>query len=143
MFPLWLSGKESTCQCRTCRRQGLDPWIGKILEEGMATHSSSLAWRIPWTEQPGGLQSRRLQRVRYNLATKPPTSTNSKVADLVQQKCCCCCLVTQSCSTLCDAMDCSPPGSSVYGISQARILKWVAFPSPGDFHNPPWTELHW
>ena len=27
------------------------------LEEGMATHSSSLAWRIPWTEEPGGLQS--------------------------------------------------------------------------------------
>ena len=34
------------------------------LEEGMATHSSILAWRIPWTEEPGGLQSMRLQRVR-------------------------------------------------------------------------------
>ena len=34
-------------------------------------------------------------------------------------------LVAQSCPTLCDPMDCSPPGSSVYGISQARILKWV------------------
>ena len=33
-----------------------DPWVGKILlEEGMATHSSILAWRIPWTEEPGGL----------------------------------------------------------------------------------------
>ena len=36
--------------------------------------------------------------------------------------------VTQSCLTLCDPMDCSPPGSSVHGISQARILEWVAFP---------------
>ena len=36
------------------------------LEEGMATHSSILAWRIPWTEKPGGLQSMGLQRVRYN-----------------------------------------------------------------------------
>ena len=36
------------------------------LEEGMATHSSILAWRIPWTEEPGGLWSRRLQRVGYN-----------------------------------------------------------------------------
>ena len=38
----------------------------------------------------------------------------------------CCCLVTKSCLTLCDPMDCSPPGSSVHGISQARILKWIA-----------------
>ena len=35
-------------------------------------------------------------------------------------------LVTQSCPTLCDPMDCSPPGSSVCGILQARILEWVA-----------------
>ena len=34
--------------------------------------------------------------------------------------------ITQSCLTLCDPMDCSPPGSSVHGILQARILKWVA-----------------
>ena len=38
------------------------------------------------------------------------------------------CLVTQSCPTLCDFMDYSPPGSSVYGILQARILEWVAIP---------------
>ena len=37
-----------------------------ILEVGMATHSSILAWRIPWTEEPGGLQSMRLQRVRHD-----------------------------------------------------------------------------
>ena len=35
-----------------------------LLEKGMATHSSILAWRIPWTEEPGGLQSMGLQRVR-------------------------------------------------------------------------------
>ena len=35
----------------------------------------------------------------------------------------------QSCLTLCDPMDCSPPGSSVHGILQARILEWVAMPS--------------
>ena len=34
-----------------------------------------------------------------------------------------------SCLILCDAIDCSPPGSSVHGILQARILEWVAFPS--------------
>ena len=37
-------------------------------------------------------------------------------------------LVIQSCPTICDRMDCSPPGSSVYGILQARILEWVAIP---------------
>ena len=36
---------------------GLSPESGRSLEEGMATHTSILAWRIPWTEEPGGLQS--------------------------------------------------------------------------------------
>ena len=36
------------------------------LEKEMTTHSSTLAWRIPWTEEPGGLQSTGLQRVRHN-----------------------------------------------------------------------------
>ena len=36
------------------------------------------------------------------------------------------CLVAKLCLTLCDLMDCSPPGFSVHGICQARILKWVA-----------------
>ena len=36
------------------------------MEEEMATHSSILAWRIPWTEEPGGLQSRGLQTVRHD-----------------------------------------------------------------------------
>ena len=36
------------------------------LEEGMATHSSILAWRIPWTEEPGGLRFTELQRVGHN-----------------------------------------------------------------------------
>ena len=44
--------------------------------------------------------------------------------------------VAQSCLTLCDPMDYSPPGSSVHGILQARILEWVPFPSPGDLPNP-------
>ena len=37
-----------------------------LLEKGMATHSSSLAWRILWMEEPGGLQSRGLQRVGHD-----------------------------------------------------------------------------
>ena len=37
-----------------------------LLENGMATHSNILAWRIPWIEEPGRLQSMRLQRVEHN-----------------------------------------------------------------------------
>ena len=40
------------------------------LEEEMAPHSSTLDWRIPWTEEPGRLQSKGLQRVGHNLVTK-------------------------------------------------------------------------
>ena len=43
----------------------LFPWI---LEKGMATHSSILAWRMPWTEEPGGLQPMEPQRVRHDWA---------------------------------------------------------------------------
>ena len=51
-----------------------------------------------------------------------------------------CVLVTQSCLTLCDHMDCSPPGFSVHGILQARILEWVAIPfSRGSSWPRDWT----
>ena len=47
------------------------------LEEGMATHLSLLAWEIPWTEDPGGLQSIGLQRVRHDLVTKELQQTHA------------------------------------------------------------------
>ena len=49
---------------------------------------------------------------------------------------CTCTKLPQSCLTLCDPMDCSPPGSSVHGILQSRILEWVASPPPGDLPDP-------
>ena len=48
----------------------------------------------------------------------------------------CACTLTQSCPTLCNPMDCSPPGSSVLKIFQARILEWVPFPTSGDLPKP-------
>ena len=48
---------------------------------------------------------------------------------------CVCVNLPQSCPTLDDPMDCSPSGSSVHRILQARILEWVATPSPGDLPN--------
>ena len=47
-----------------------------------------------------------------------------------------CVLVPQLCPTLCDPMDCNPPGSSVHGILQARILEWVAISFFRDLPNP-------
>ena len=58
-FPGGASGKEPTSQCRRHKRCRFDPWVRKVsLEESVATHSSILAWRIPWTEEPGRLQSK-------------------------------------------------------------------------------------
>ena len=48
------------------RDVGLSPESGRSLEKGMATHSSVLAWRIQWTEEPGRLQSIGSQRVGHN-----------------------------------------------------------------------------
>ena len=77
-LPWWLSSKESACQCR---RHGFDPWVGKNpLEERMAAHSSILAWRTLWTEEPGELQSMELQRVGRDLSdthTHTHTHTHS------------------------------------------------------------------
>ena len=66
------------------------------MEKEMATHSSILAWKIPWMEEPGRLLSMGSQRVGHDW------------------------------SDLAAAADCSPPGPSIHGILQARTLEWVA-----------------
>ena len=56
------------------------------------------------------------------------------------KSCCCCRLVSKSCQTLSNPMDCSPPDSSVHKIFQARILEWVAISSSGGSSQPrDWT----
>ena len=59
-FPGGSDGKESTCNAGDL---GLIPGLEEPLEKGMATHSRIFTWRIPWTEEPGGLQSLGSQRV--------------------------------------------------------------------------------
>ena len=71
------------------------------LEKEMVTHSSILAWKIPWTEKLGRLQSTGSQRVGHDWAT---SLTHSQ---------------------------CSLPGSSVHGVFQAGTLEWVAIPFSG------------
>ena len=71
----WLSGKEYSWQGRRRGRLGFDPSSlpegqEEPLEEEMAAHSSILAWKILWTEEPGGLQSLGSQRVRHDWATE-------------------------------------------------------------------------
>ena len=63
----WHSGKESACNAGDV---ALIPGSGRSPGEGMATHSSILAWKIPWTEESGGLQPTGSQRVRRDLATE-------------------------------------------------------------------------
>ena len=58
----------SDCKKSVCNagEPGLIPVSGNPLQKGTATHSSTLAWRIPWTEEPGGLQSVESQRMGHD-----------------------------------------------------------------------------
>ena len=106
------------------------------LEEGTATHSRILAWRIPCTEELGGLEHVGSRRVGHNLETKqqPPQEKGEKqnlkrilpdpeTRVLLSLLC-----RLSLCVTLCDPTDCSPPGPSVHGTVRARTLEWVAIP---------------
>ena len=91
-----------------------ETWVRSLnwedpLEKGKATHSSILDWRIPWTEEPGRL---------YNPWGHKESDTTAAAAVAAKS--------LQSCSTLCDPIDSSPPASAVPGILQARTLEWVA-----------------
>ena len=65
-FPCGSAGKESTCNAGDL---GSTPGSGRSPEKEMATHSSILAWKIPWIDEPSGLQSIGSQRVRCDWAT--------------------------------------------------------------------------
>ena len=107
----------------------------------MATYSSILAWRIPWTEEPGRLQSTGSHRVRHNWSNLACTRVVHTCSNLywqywLREKICinnaylaqvCACLVIQSCLTLRNPLDCSPPGSSLIGISQQEYWSRLPF----------------
>ena len=66
-LPWWFSGKEPTCQGRRQQKmQSPYPVREDPLEEGMTTYSKILAWKAPWTEEHGGLQSMGWQRIRLD-----------------------------------------------------------------------------
>ena len=120
--------------------------ICKMTREEMATHSSILAWKIPWTEEPGRLQSTGSQRVGHDWVTslslftfhikwlitklhlywaieifyeKDTVATKSWHLEM-WNVCVHACFVAQSCPTLCDPMDCSLPGFSVHRDSPGK-----------------------
>ena len=110
----------------------------------MATHSSVLAWKIPWTESlDGGSWWAAIYGVAQNRTQLKRPSSNSSPMLLTVILWIAACQASlsitnsqsllaaaakslQSCPTLCDSIDGSPPGSPVPGILQARILEWVA-----------------
>ena len=103
----------------------------------MATHSNSLAWKVPWTEEPGGLQSMRSQELDMTEATWH-THAGTTLAMLLSLKwglgvlICALCMhaqLLQLCPTLWDPMYSSLLGSSVHGILRARKLECFAISS--------------
>ena len=101
-------------------------WEDPVVKE-IATHSSTLAWKTPWTEGPDKLQSMGSQKVGTAERLHQGEENANRLTSL--------CLsvqvkeseneAAQLCPTLCNPMDCSLPGFSVHGIFQARILEWV------------------
>ena len=119
----------------------------------MATHSSTPAWRIPWTEEPSGPQSPLSQRVGHDRGTnthcifiysKKYTSLNLLtsignhylrcVSHICHLSISYLCICAQLCSTPCDPIDCSPPVSSVH----VTLLQeyWSGWPPPPRDPNP-------
>ena len=77
-----------------------------------------------------------------NSETHIALSFRKSTVDLLPCGVMCVCLVAKSCPTLWNTMDWNPPGSSVHGILQARILEWVARPSSrGSFHSRDQTQV--
>ena len=127
-------------------QQEINIYHGTNLEKAMGPHSSTLAWKILWAEEPGRLQCMGSLRVRHDWATSlslftfmhwrrkwQPTPVFSPGESQGQGSLVGCRLwgcmkvkseseVAQSCLTLSDPMDCSLQGSSIQGIYQARVL---------------------
>ena len=95
------------------------------LEKGMATHSSILAWRIPWTEEPGGLQLMGLQRVRHDCATKQQTSA-----------CTCACESLSHVRLFATPWSVSHQAPLSMGFSRQGYWSGLPFPSLGNLPNP-------
>ena len=96
---------------------------------------------LPGSSVHGILQARILEWVAMPSSRRSSLTQGLNLLSCVVVVFSCCsvwwyCSVAQSCLTLCDSMDCSPPGPSVHGTFQARILEWVAMPSSKESSQP-------
>ena len=99
------------------------------LEKEIATHSSTVAWKIPWMEEPGRLQSMSLKESdrtdRLYFLFSALVSKLLKVSE-----------VAQSCMILCYPMDCSYQAPLSMGFFRREYWSGLPFPSPGDLPDP-------
>ena len=95
-----------------------------LLEKDVAVHPIILAWRIPYTEEPGGLQFMGSQRVKYDWATNTITTEQILLLLLIFFS-----SVTQSCPTLCDPIDRLPyPSPTLRVCSNSGSTSWWCHP---------------
>ena len=107
-FPGAASGKEPACQCRRPTWLKFNLWVRKI------------PWSSKWQPTPVFLPGE--SHGQRNLMGCSPWGHKRIYTHML----CCCFLVAELCQILCDPVDCSPPGYSVHGIFQARIMDWIA-----------------
>ena len=136
--------------------RGWDGWMASLTQWTWVWASFRSRW---WTGKPGVLESMELQRVGYDWGTElndkiENSGNHLKSANLnipiwcklecIDGKCrtwlksyvVCAWLVSQSCLTYCNPMNCSLPGSSVHGVFQARILEWGVIAFSRGFSQP-------
>ena len=120
------------CDPVTVAHLALCPWHSPGQNTGVGCHAVLQGIFLTW-----GLNPRLLWLLHWQVNSLPlgpperPWGNN-----IILRKCCLHAKLLQWCPTLCDPVDCSPPGSSVHGILQARILEWVAMPSSRGSSQP-------
>ena len=125
-FPGSSSGKEPACQCRRHKRHGFNPWVRKV------------PWNRAWHPTPvflpgeshgrrslggysprGRKESDTTEQLHFHFSWLPLLNLGTGIPSAAAMS-------LQSCPTLCDPRDSSPPGSPVPGILQVRTMEWVA-----------------
>ena len=132
-----VQASQSPAACRGLFTESCRLWLPASLAWrssavlGLLSCPHSDLWRLPCVLSPPVLSSLCVQSPFF-LEGLQSLDLGSPLIQYVHA----CCSVTQPCLTLCDPMDCSPPGSSVHGVFQARILEWVAIPSSRGSSQP-------
>ena len=123
--------KSLMCVSLESQKEKKESWTEKLFKEIAAETFPNLAKDINLQIQETKLISNRIKSHNSYQDTSLLNFKEIKITISLKKPHCiyALCLVTQPCLSLCDPMDCSPPGSSVQGIFQARILEWVAIPS--------------